>query len=191
MPSCAEAGVIGVVPGIIGLLQANEVIKWICQIGEPLVGRLLIFDALTTRVREVKIKKDPQCPLCGTNPTIKQLAEYTWQCSAEEEAIKEISVRELKQLRDQQPELYLLDVREQSEWDIAHIEGSHLKPFSTLKENFKDIPKDQPIYCFCKMGGRSAKAIEFLKSQGYTSLTKIKGGIQAWSEEIDLTLPHY
>ena len=185
MPSCAEAGVIGVVPGIIGLMQANEAIKWICKIGEPLLGRLMIFDALSVHWRDIKIKKDPECPLCGTHPTIHTLEEYTWHCSTQEE----ITVQELKKLRDQQPNLYLLDVREQTEWDIARIEGAHLKPLSTLEENFQDIPKDKPVYCFCKLGGRSAKAIKFLKSQGYYSVVNIKGGIQAWSEEIDPTIP--
>lgn len=188
MPSCAEAGVIGVVPGIIGLMQANEVIKLICKIGEPLLGRLLIFDALSSHWREVKIKKDPECPLCGTHPTIRKLEEYIWQCAAEDEP-KEITVGELKQLRDKEPNLYLLDVREQAEWDIARIEGAHFKPWSVLKDNFADIPKNKTVYCFCKMGGRSAQALKFLKSQGYTSLVKIKGGIQAWSEEVDPSIP--
>ena len=192
MPSCAEAGVIGVVPGIIGLMQANEAIKWICKIGEPLLGRLLIFDALSARWSEVKIKKDPECPLCGTHPTIKTLEEYSWECATETPSVEgEISVQELKQLRDKNPDLYLLDVREQMEWDIARIEGAHLKPLSTLEKDFKDIPKDKPIYCFCKVGGRSAMAVAFLKSQGYTHLANVKGGIQAWSEEIDPAIPQY
>ena len=195
MPSCAEAGVIGVVPGIIGLMQANEAIKGICQIGEPLLGRLLIFDALSARWREVKLKKDPECPLCGTHPTIHTLEEYTWACSSEapamDEDLQEITVRELKQLRNKEPNLYLLDVREQMEWDIARIEGAHLKPLSTLDENFEDIPRDKPVYCFCKVGGRSARAIEFLKSRGYSSVVNVEGGIDAWSEEIDPTIPRY
>jgi adenylyltransferase/sulfurtransferase len=190
MPSCAEAGVIGVVPGIIGLMQANEAIKWICGIGDSLLGRLLIFDALAVRWREVKVKKDPECPLCGKHPTIHTLEEYTWVCTDEASA-QEITVRELKELRDKNPNIYLLDVREQHEWDIARIEGARLKPLSTLEDGFADIPKDKTIYCFCKMGGRSAKAIEFLKSQGYTSLVLVKGGIKAWSEEIDPTIPQY
>lgn len=190
MPSCAQAGVIGVVPGIIGLMQANEAIKWICQIGEPLAGRLLIFDALATRWREVKIKKDPECPLCGKHPAIHKLEEYTWSCStpAAKGLAQEISVRQLKQLRDQQPDVYLLDVREQVEWDIARINGAHLKPLSTLEQNFADIPKDKPVYCFCQMGGRSARAIEFLKSHGYSNLVNVKGGLTAWSQEIDPAL---
>ena len=192
MPSCAEAGVIGVVPGIIGLMQANEAIKWICQIGEPLLGRLLIFDALSARWRDIKIRKDPECPLCGVHPMINKLEEYTWPCDSEAPCpIEEITVRELKQLRDKQPGLYLLDVREQTEWNIARIEGAHLKPLNILEKNFKDIPKDKTVYCFCKIGGRSAKAIEFLKSKGYTRIVKIAGGIDAWSQEIDTSLARY
>ena len=105
--------------------------------------------------------------------------------------MEEISVRQLKQLRDKQPDLYLLDVREQAEWNIARIEGAHLKPLSILENDFKDIPKEKAVYCFCKLGGRSAKALEFLKSRGYSHLVKVKGGIQAWSEEIDPTIPRY
>jgi adenylyltransferase/sulfurtransferase len=192
MPSCAQAGVIGVVPGIIGLMQANEAIKWICKIGEPLLGRLLIFDALSVHWREVKIKKDPECPLCGTHPTIYTLQEYTWQCATKDKTMEdEITVQELKQQLDQQPDLYLLDVREQDEWDIAHIEGAHLKPLSTFKENWKDIPKDQPVYCFCHMGGRSAQAVRFLKTQGYSQVANVIGGIRAWSQEIDPSVAQY
>lgn len=192
MPSCSEAGVIGVIPGIIGLMQANEAIKWICKIGDPLVGRLLIYDALSARLREIKIKKDPSCPLCGTNPTIRALEDYVWHCAdSPTEKAEEITVRELKQLRDKKPELYLLDVREQAEWDIARIEGAHLKPLSLLKNDFEDIPRGKTVYCFCKAGGRSAKAIEFLRSKGYLNLVNVKGGIQAWSEEIDRTVAQY
>ena len=193
MPSCAEAGVIGVVPGIIGLMQANEAIKWICGIGDSLLGRLLIFDALSVRWRELKVEKDPECPLCGVNPTIRTLQEFDWACSSDLEIkrIREISVRELKQLRDQDPDLYLLDVREPAEWDVAHIEGAHLKPLSKLEENFSDIPRDKPVYCYCKTGRRSAKVVTFLESQGYTNLANVIGGIQAWSEEIDPQIPQY
>ena len=192
MPSCAEVGVLGVVPGIIGLMQANEAMKIICQIGEPLLGRLLIFDALSAHWRSVKIKKDPDCPLCGTHPTINTLKEYAWpSCTTAVPMPQEISVQELKKLRDRQPDLYLLDVREQMEWDIARIEGAHLKPLSALEKNFADIPKDRTVYCFCKVGGRSARAIEFLKSQGYASLVNVQGGLQAWSEQIDPTVPRY
>lgn len=195
MPSCADAGVIGVIPGIIGLLQANEAIKWICQIGETLKGRLILFDALTTHFREVKIKKDPQCLLCGTSPTIHTLDEMHWTCKTQapvqDQSKNEISVKELKQRRDKDPSLYVLDVREENEWNMARIDGAHLKPMSTLENNFEDIPKDKEIYCICKAGGRSAKAIQFLKSRGYHKLFLVQGGIKAWSEEIDPTVKQY
>lgn len=195
MPSCAEAGVIGVVPGIIGLMQANEVIKWICGIGETLLGRLLIFDALSARWREVRIKKDPQCPLCGNQPSIHNVKEYTWQCTTpvpnNTDAVQNITVQELQRLRQSNPDLYVLDVREQSEWDIAHIEGTHLAPLSSLKDNYRSLPQDKTIYCMCKMGGRSVKAVEFLKSQGFSSLVNVQGGIQAWAEHIDPNMPQY
>lgn len=189
LPSCAEAGVIGVLPGIIGLMQANEVVKWICGFGESLVGRLLIFDALSAQWRELKIKKDPECPLCGKKPTIKTLKEYTWAC-ADNESSSEICVADLKKLRDKSPDLYLLDVREQNEWNIAHIKGAHLIPMTTLEKDFKKIPKDKPVYCFCKGGGRSRRAASFLKTKGYTSVN-IKGGITAWAKEIDPKIPQY
>lgn len=193
MPSCAQAGVIGVVPGILGLMQANEVIKWICGIGNSLLGRLLIFDALAVRWHELKIKKAPDCPLCGDHPTIKNIQEYVWVCTdiPTQDNAQEVTVGELKELLIQDKDLYLLDVREQSEWDIAHIKGSHLKPLSALDKNFTDIPKDRPVYCYCKVGGRSQKAIAFLKSQGYSNLFNIKGGIMAWAKEIDPSVPCY
>jgi adenylyltransferase/sulfurtransferase len=193
MPSCAEAGVMGVVPGIIGLMQASETIKWLCGIGDSLLGRLLIFNALSVTWRELKVKKDPQCALCGDNSTICSLQESSWECSSETGITKlgEISVQELKRLLDQGPDLYLLDVRESSEWDLAHIEGAHLKPLSTLERDFQDIPKDCRVCCYCKSGNRSARAIAFLKSRGYTNLVNVRGGIQAWSEEIDRSIPLY
>ncbi|MDE1921669.1 MAG: molybdopterin-synthase adenylyltransferase MoeB [Candidatus Omnitrophica bacterium] len=193
MPSCAQAGVIGVVPGVIGLLQANEAIKMICGIGDSLLGRLLIFDALAACFREVKIKKDPACPLCGSHPTIQTLKEEAWEeCPTKDEnMIEEISVQELKRLRDKNPDLYLLDVREKDEWETARIEGAHLKPLSTFEDNFKDIPKDRPVYCYCHMGGRSARVTQFLKAQGYSKVFNVKGGIHAWALEIDPAVEQY
>ncbi|MCB9771906.1 MAG: molybdopterin-synthase adenylyltransferase MoeB [Candidatus Omnitrophica bacterium] len=187
MPSCVEAGVIGVIPGIIGLMQANEAIKGICGMGESLLGRLLIFDALSACWREVKIKNDPECPLCGAHPTIKKLEEYSWECASGKmsQMMLQVSVRELKELRDKNPDLYLLDVREQEEWDVDRIEGAHLKPMSQLQDNYQDIPKDKPVYCYCHAGGRSARVVGFLKSQGYENVYNVIGGMQAWSEEID------
>ncbi|MBL8012482.1 MAG: molybdopterin-synthase adenylyltransferase MoeB, partial [Candidatus Omnitrophica bacterium] len=193
MPSCAEAGVIGVLPGIIGLMQANEAIKMICRTGETLLGRLMIFDALSTRWREVKIKKDPKCPLCGRAPSIHKVEEYSWHCPSRPPVNTEtntVTVQELQQLRQQHPDLYVLDVREPSEWDIVHLDGSHLAPLNRLTEHTETLPKDKTIYCLCKVGGRSAKAAEFLRSQGFSAVN-VKGGIQAWAEQIDPGMPKY
>ncbi len=201
IPSCAEAGVLGVLPGLIGLLQVNEAIKIICEIGQPLKGRLLMVDALTVQFREIQIKKDPNCALCGTKRTIHTLVEYAPICaelpassaqSQPEAERMEISVKELKQIMDSRPkDFYLLDVRELKEWQIAHIEGAVLKPFSTFKEDYQDIPKEKKIYVHCKVGGRSMKVVHFLKSQGYSQCFNIKGGIDSWAKEIDHSMPTY
>lgn len=201
VPSCAEAGVLGVLPGIIGLLQANEAIKVICQIGKPLKGRLLLFDALATHFREIQIKKDPTCPMCSPNRTIHALVEYAPIChdqthtppgTSANESSPEVTVQELKQIIDDQPsDFCLLDVREPEEWEIAHIKGAILKPLSELENNFQDIPTDKRVFVHCKMGGRSQKAIQFLANKGYRHLVHVKGGIDAWAREIDTTMPQY
>jgi adenylyltransferase/sulfurtransferase len=201
IPSCAQAGVLGVLPGMIGLLQSNEAIKWICDIGELLTGRLLIFDALAASFREVKINKDPRCPICGPHRTIHQLTEHqpaclsptqTTQTPMSHDTIPEITVRELKRKIDQTSrKLLLLDVREQPEWDIAHIDGAILKPLSAFEKHYQDIPRDQTVYIYCKAGGRSGMAVEFLRTKGYTNCFNVKGGIDAWTAEIDQSLPAY
>src|SRR3989338_7560827 len=182
VPSCAEAGVIGILPGIIGLLQSNEALKLICGIGEPLKGRLLIFDALSTHFREVKLKRNPNCAVCGQNPTIKtvQQADLPVACVLKPEAgIPEITVRELKKLLKKKS-CCLFDVREKPEWDEGHIDGAVLKPMSTLEQTFHDIPKDRPVYLHCGGGGRSSRAVQFLQSQGYRNVYNVKGGFRAW-----------
>jgi len=203
VPSCAEAGVVGTIPGIVGLLQANEAIKLICQIGEPLKGRLLIFDALTTQFRNIIIKKDPECAICSSKRTIHELTEYEPICQTQQSSsrmifgrkpeVEEISVQGLKKVMDKHPSgMCLIDVREQKEWDIAKLPGALLKPFSTFEKNYADIPKDKTVYFHCKAGGRSTKAIQFLKSKGFSNqLVNIKGGIDAWAKEIDPKMPRY
>jgi len=197
VPSCVEAGVVGVLPGIVGLLQANEVIKMICGIGEPLKGRLLIFDGLSTRFREIQIKKDKGCRMCGQDPKINKLVEEGSVCQTrigkKMADVPEITVQELKKLLDKKPlDVCIIDVREQNEWDMAHINGAVLKPTSTLEENYQDIPKDRTVYFHCKGGGRSSSAIQFLKSKGYkNNLVNIKGGIKAWAKEIDPKMAQY
>ncbi|HLD70143.1 MAG TPA: molybdopterin-synthase adenylyltransferase MoeB [Candidatus Omnitrophota bacterium] len=192
IPSCAEAGVVGVLPGIIGLLQSNEAIKLICRIGEPLAGRLLIFDALATRFREIKIKKDPACPICSSKRTIQSLNEYGQSCQAKEgQRIKEITVHELRNKISGSSLPYILDVREQNEWDIVHLKGAVLKPLSELENIFGDIPRNKNVYVYCQKGGRGTRAIEFLQSKGFLNCINIKGGLDAWIEEIDPSLSKY
>jgi len=190
VPSCTEAGVLGVLPGIIGLLQANEAIKIICQIGEPLKGRLLIFDGLATQFREIQIKKNPDCLICGSKRTIHQVAEYAPICSPDGQdqiPIPTITVQELKTIIEQKPSHFcLIDVREQKEWAIDHIAPAILKPLSTLENNYHDIPQDRKIYVHCKTGGRSLKAIQFLKSKGYKDIFLVSGGMDAWEKEIKI-----
>lgn len=184
IPSCAEAGVIGVLPGIIGLLQANEAVKLICGIGEPLKGRLLIFDGLATQFREVKLKRNLNCAVCGQNPTIKEVksADLPVACvlNPESEGIPEITVHELRKLLKKKS-CCLFDVREKPEWDEGHIDGAVLKPMSTLEQTFHEIPKDKPVYLHCGGGGRSSRAVQFLQSQGYTNVHNVKGGYKAWT----------
>lgn len=190
MPSCAEAGVIGVIPGQMGLLQANEVIKLVCGIGEPLTGRLLLFDALETRLREIRIKPDPECPLCGDRPSITKLGDYTWSCP-DGDSPDELSMKEFKVIYDSGDPIFLLDVREVSEYEIARIEKASHIPLGQLAEQLHRVPRDIPVYCFCKLGGRSAKAVRLLRDNGFTDVTNLAGGIQAWSEHVDPDVPIY
>jgi len=190
-----------VLPGIIGLLQAGEVIKLICEIGDPLKGRLLYFDALKMKFKELKLRKDPNCTLCGPNPTVTQLIDYQQFCGipqakakeAEmEDDIQQMTVQELqKRLADPNDNLMLIDVRESEEYEICNIKGSVLRPLSTLETNFDDLPKDKDLIIHCKMGGRSQRACEFLKEKGYQNLANVAGGITAWAEEVDQEMPTY
>jgi adenylyltransferase/sulfurtransferase len=202
IPSCAEGGVLGVLPGIIGLLQANEAIKLICEIGEPLKGRLLYFDALKMKFKEMKIRKDPKCPLCGDNRSIHTLIDYQQFCGiphpenkkekSMSDAIGLMSVQELqKRLQDKKTDFILVDVREEKEYAIAHIEGAILKPLSELEFDYEDLSKDQEIAIHCRTGGRSMRACQFLQTKGYTKLYNVTGGITAWAQEIDSSVPIY
>ncbi len=205
VPSCAEGGVLGILPGIIGLLQANEAVKLICGIGEPLKGRLLYFDALKMKFRELKIRKDPKCPLCGEKRTIHKLIDYEQFCGVPRQEnkienkekpmnddIQQMTVQELqKRLNGKKKDFILVDVREQNEYDIARIEGAILKPLSKLEFDYQDLPKDKELVLHCKMGGRSMRACQFLQAKGYTKLHNVAGGINAWSNEIDPQVPIY
>jgi sulfur-carrier protein adenylyltransferase/sulfurtransferase len=195
VPSCAEGGVLGVLPGVIGTVQAIETIKLILGIGKPLVGRLLLFDALAMEWRSLKLRKDPDCPACGKNPTIKQLIDYEAFCGLKEKpvadnVIPEISVEDLKAKLDKKEKFILLDVREPHEYELCKIPGSQLIPLGTLPEKFTEIDKSQKIVVHCKMGGRSARAVQFLRSKGYDAVN-VAGGINAWAERIDPSVPQY
>jgi adenylyltransferase/sulfurtransferase len=199
VPSCAEGGVLGVLPGIIGVLQAIEAIKLIIGIGDSLIGRLVSFDALKLRFREFRIRKDPKCPICGDNPTIHQLIDYDQFCGipqADAEAAKEmdvptISPGELKAKLDRKDKFVLVDVREPYEYEICSIPGSKLIPLGELPARLSELDSADDIVLHCKVGGRSAKALRVLQEAGFRKLNNLKGGIAAWSEEVDSSVPKY
>src|ERR1700736_1216086 len=194
VPNCAEAGVLGVLPGIIGLMQAIEAIKLIVGLGEPLIGRLLYFDALKMTFREFAVRRDPHCPVCGDSPTITEPIDYEAFCQARGAApaqtIPAISVQDLKE-KLQDNKVLVLDVREPFEHDIARIEGSLLVPLGELSSHINEIPRDKEIVVMCKSGTRSAKATEFLRQQGVQNVYNLEGGINAWAEKIDPEMARY
>jgi sulfur-carrier protein adenylyltransferase/sulfurtransferase len=202
VPSCAEGGVLGVLPGIIGVIQATEAMKVILGIGEPLVGRFLIYDALNMKFRELRLRRDPECPVCGDNPTVTKLIDYEQFCGMRPEPAVapiaggggtdwEITVQELKKKLDAGETPFILDVREPNEYQINRIAGSVLIPLGELPRRYQELPKDREIVSQCKMGGRSAKAMDFLKSVGFTNVKNLKGGILEWVDKIDPSQPKY
>jgi len=193
VPSCAEGGVLGVLPGIIGSIQAMEAIKLIVGIGEPLIGRLLLFDALQLKFRELQLAKDPDCPICGTHPTVTSLIDYEAFCGVTPPAYNgmEIGAAELRDARARNSELLLLDVREPPEWGIAHIDGARLIPLSELPERLGELDGHAEIVTHCHHGIRSLKALEILKAAGFAKVRSLKGGIDAWSVTVDPSVPRY
>ena len=202
VPSCAEGGVLGVLPGVIGIIQATETIKLLTGIGEPLIGRFLIYDALRMRFRELKLKKDPDCPVCGTHPTVTRLIDYEQFCgihpaAPESTAVHaqsnglEITSVELKRRLDRGDTLTLVDVREPNEYQINRIPGAVLIPLGEVPRRYAELNKDQEIVVHCKMGGRSAKAADFLRSVGFTRVLNLKGGILDWIDKVDPSQPKY
>jgi molybdopterin/thiamine biosynthesis adenylyltransferase/rhodanese-related sulfurtransferase len=202
VPSCAEGGVLGVLPGIIGSIQAMEAIKLLLGIGEPLIGRLLIFDALRMRFREMKLGKDPRCPACGDTPTIRELIDYEQFCGISKQTdqeprmqngVPEISATELKQRLDQGDNLTIIDVREPYEWDIGNLadHGARLIPLGDLHQRLDEIDPADEIVLQCRSGSRSAKALKILRLEGYSRLWNLKGGLLAWSDEVDPSIPKY
>ncbi len=197
VPSCAEGGVLGVLPGIIGSIQAMETIKLILGTGEPLVGRLLLFDALGMRFRELKLRKNPNCAVCGPNPTITELIDYEEFCGIRgEEApavttgIAEITPRDLKARLDRGDDLFILDVREPHEYQICNINGK-LIPLGDLPRRVSELDSSREIVAHCRSGKRSADAIAFLQQAGFKKLLNLKGGILAWADDVDPSMPKY
>ncbi|MGD0739953.1 MAG: molybdopterin-synthase adenylyltransferase MoeB [Terracidiphilus sp.] len=203
VPSCAEGGVLGILPGLIGIIQATEVIKLVLGKGEPLVGRLLLVDALSMRFRELKLKKNPECPVCGAHPTVTALIDYQQFCGVKPEVnpeigqetnlkngIPQITVQELKQRRDAGEDLFVLDVREPYEYQIANIGGT-LIPQNEVPQRLPEIDRNREIVVQCRSGGRSQRVAEFLAQQGYPNVKNLAGGILAWADAIDPTITKY
>ena len=197
VPSCAEGGVLGVLPGIIGCIQAMETIKLIIGKGDSLVGRLLLFDALGMRFRELKLRKNPECPVCGEHPTVTKLIDYAEFCGirgeeapAQTAAVPEITPKQLKQRLDRGDDLYILDVREPHEYQICNLNG-HLIPLGDLPKRVSELDSSREIVAHCRSGKRSADAVEFLTKAGFRKIWNLKGGILAWSDEVDPSVPKY
>jgi len=199
VPSCAEGGVLGVLPGVIGVIQATEAIKLLAGIGEPLIGRFLIYDALNMRFRELKLRKDPDCPVCGANPTVTKLIDYEQFCGihpatpepAAASSVTEISSLELKARLDRGDKLTIVDVREPNEFQINRIPGSTLIPLGEVPRRYAELNKSDTLVMQCKSGARSAKAADFLRSVGFKSVLNLKGGILDWIDKVDPTQPKY
>ncbi len=200
VPSCAEGGVLGVLPGIIGVIQAIEAVKLIIGQGEPLIGRLLLFDALAMKFREMKLRRNPQCPICSEKPTITKLIDYEQFCGftpapttngAAKSSADEISVTDLKKRLDAKEDFDLIDVREPHEWQIAKIPGARLIPLGELPNRLGELDSKREILLHCKSGGRSGRALKLLKEKGFKNLKNVAGGIEAWATQVDPSVPKY
>jgi sulfur-carrier protein adenylyltransferase/sulfurtransferase len=198
VPSCAEGGVLGVLPGIIGCIQATEILKLALGKGSSLINRLLLYNALDMKFREVKLRRDPKCPLCGDHPTIKELIDYEMFCGiqpapAEPDANPdEVTVQDMKRaLETPSLNIKVVDVREADEYEIAKVNGVPLLPLSQIGQRFTELDPNQQYYLHCKAGVRSMKALNFLREQGFKYVKSVKGGISAWSDEIDPNVPKY
>ena len=198
VPSCAEGGVLGVLPGIVGCIQATEILKLAIGKGTSLVGRLILFNALDMKFRELKLRRDPKCPICGDNPTIKELIDYEVFCGIPEAPANpsanpdEVTVQEMKRAYDD-PKLgiRIIDVRDPDEYEISHIKGIPQIPLDTLPQRFTELDPNTQYYIHCKSGMRSMKALKFLREQGFKYIKSVKGGINAWADEIDPNVPKY
>ncbi|MBZ5567212.1 MAG: molybdopterin-synthase adenylyltransferase MoeB [Acidobacteriia bacterium] len=197
VPSCAEGGVLGILPGLVGVMQATEAIKLILGKGEPLIGRLLLVDALGMKFRELKLRKNPDCPVCGPHRTITQLIDYNEFCGIRGEEtpvsqsnLPEITVEELNRRQDAGEDIFVLDVREPHEYQICNLRG-YLIPLGDLPKRVHELDSSREIVAHCKMGGRSAKAVDFLRQAGFAKVKNLKGGILAWADRVDPTMPKY
>jgi adenylyltransferase/sulfurtransferase len=196
VPSCAEGGVLGILPGLVGVMQATEVIKLILGKGEPLIGRLLLVDALGMKFRELKLRKNPDCPVCGTHPTITKRIDYNEFCGirGEEKPVEagpsEIQVEELKRRLDAGDDLFVLDVREPHEYQICNI-GGYLIPLGDLPKRVSELDSSREIVAHCRSGVRSAKAVAFLQQAGFKKVHNLAGGILAWADRVDPKMPKY
>jgi sulfur-carrier protein adenylyltransferase/sulfurtransferase len=196
VPSCAEGGVLGILPGLVGVIQATETIKLILGQGDPLIGRLLLVDALGMKFRELKLRKNPECPVCGPNRSIHELIDYEQFCGirGQEEPgandIPSISVDDLKRKLDAKDDIFILDVREPHEYQICNLNG-YLIPVGDLAKRVNELDSSREIIAHCKMGGRSAKAVSFLRRAGFAKVYNLAGGITAWADKIDPSMPKY
>src|SRR5438105_1748771 len=200
VPSCAEGGVLGILPGLVGVIQATEVVKLILGTGDSLFGRRLLVDAMAMRFRELKLKKNPECPACGPHPTMTKLIDYEQFCGIpgtqpgaavpHGTGIPEIQVQELKRRLDAGEDIFILDVREPHEYKICNL-GGYLIPLGDLPRRVNELDTARTIVAHCKMGGRSAKAVDFLRQAGFKNVVNLAGGINAWSERVDPKLPKY
>ena len=199
VPSCAEGGVLGILPGLIGCIQATECVKLILGKGEPLIGRLVLYDALQMRFNEFRVRRNKNCPICGDKPTITQLIDYEQFCGLRGQETQtvttdqtwETTVDDLKARLDRGDQVFILDVRNPEEYDICRIPGSTLLPLPELPMRFNELDKNQEMIVHCKSGMRSAKAVQFLRQQGFTKLKNLKGGILAWIDRVDPSQPKY
>ena len=197
VPSCAEGGVLGILPGVIGTIQATEAVKLIIGVGEPLINRFMIYDALRMRFRELKLQKDPECPVCGENPTVTELIDYEQFCgvvpaaTTDADASDDTTVEELKGRLDRQDGVFVLDVREPQEYQICRIPSSTLIPLGDLPQRLTELEGHDDMVVHCKSGVRSAKAVKLLREAGFSQAKNLRGGILAWIDKVDPSLPKY
>ncbi|MFO7170010.1 MAG: molybdopterin-synthase adenylyltransferase MoeB [Chloroflexota bacterium] len=195
VPSCAEGGVLGVLPGVIGTIQATETIKLLTGIGEPLIGRLMLYDALAMRFRELKLRRNPECPVCGDNPTVTELIDYEQFCGIvpepEGDARYEITPREVAAWLEREDRPFLLDVREANEWEIGHLPGAVRISVNELPARLNELDTAREMVVYCRSGARSGRAVDLLRQAGFRKVKNMVGGILRWSDEVDPSIPKY